>query len=60
LVTGCDKEQVRRGLCHAHYNYCSCIISRGKTTWKALEEAGKILPKKNKTSVPAMAYFLGL
>lgn len=59
MVTGCKKEQVRRGLCPSHYNYCSCIISRGKTTWKELEDKGKILPKKNKSNAPAMIYFLG-
>lgn len=36
-----------RGLCRSHQNYLGVVIRRGDTTWEAMEEAGKILPRQS-------------
>ncbi len=47
LVDYCRKELTTfsaRGLCAKHYRSIRRIIEKGKTTWKELEERGKVLP----------------
>jgi hypothetical protein len=42
LVPECDLTAVCRGLCNRHYSYVQNVfIRKGKTTWAALEKAGK-------------------
>ena len=57
LVPGCDNESKTRGLCSTHYMYAHRLVTRGKTTWKELEEQGKCLASHSSPS-PTKDWFL--
>jgi hypothetical protein len=58
LFPECKDEAKTRGLCALHYQYAYRLVSRSKTTWKALEDTGKA---KQATRSPkhVSAWFLG-
>mgnify|MGYP003148638141 FL=1 len=43
LVPGCNNDAKTRGLCSTHYMYAHRLVTRGKSTWKELEETGRCL-----------------
>ena len=45
---GCSKAQHLRGLCISCYNAIAKAVSRGLTTWDALEKSGRINKTKNR------------
>jgi hypothetical protein len=42
----CDGGVLSRGLCSACYQAAAYAVATGKTSWKALERAGKCLPRQ--------------
>jgi hypothetical protein len=46
LRPGCDQPAKIRGLCKRDHSRAHRHVKAGKTTWEALEKAGKILPAK--------------
>jgi hypothetical protein len=58
LNEACPEKASSRGLCKVHYQYALRLVSRGKTTWPALEEAGKAAPAQRVRSATT-AWFLG-
>ena len=58
LFPECKEEGKTRGLCGLHYQYAYRLVSRGKTSWTALEEAGKAR-KATRSSKYVSAWFLG-
>jgi len=42
----CYGKPLSRGLCSACYQAAVNAVAAGKTTWKALEKAGKCLPSQ--------------
>jgi len=57
LVPVCDNDAKTRGLCSTHYMYAHRLVTRGKTTWKELEEQGKCLGSHASPS-PTKDWFL--
>ena len=55
LVTGCEKEEWIRGLCTIHYRYAVGLVNKKKTSWKELENKGKVKPKKKAGRSPSAA-----
>lgn len=43
LIEECENEVEHRGLCSHHYPYAAKLISKGRTTWEELVEAGMAL-----------------
>lgn len=42
----CRRQEVCRGLCQTHYNALLDAVKKEKTTWAALERAGKSRKKE--------------
>jgi len=55
LREGCKRPAFSRGLCNPDYVTAARLVREGKTTWDALEKAGKSLPSKRGTT----SWFLG-
>tara|TARA_B100001939_G_scaffold310861_1_gene293069 strand:+ start:908 stop:1213 length:306 start_codon:yes stop_codon:yes gene_type:complete len=57
LVPDCKNEAKTRGLCSTHYMYAHRLVTRGQTTWRELEAAGKCLGSHSNPS-PTKDWFL--
>ncbi len=44
LREGCGRPAICRGLCASCYTTALRMVKNGKTTWEALEKAGKCVP----------------
>lgn len=45
LAPGCKRKAVRRGNCATCYQGLYRLVKAGKTTWKKLEKAGRVLKR---------------
>lgn len=52
MFPDCDENENCRGLCHTHYHTAAKQVSRGRTTWKKLEAAGRCKPATKKRGRP--------
>jgi hypothetical protein len=43
---GDERPAAKRGLCHRCYHRCRLQVAAGRTTWEALERAGRSLPAR--------------
>ena len=62
LVPDCGRLVMTRGLCQACYSVARHLVNDGKTTWEALEVAGKVLPRNGRAGTlraKAKAFMLG-
>lgn len=50
LYPNCTKVAGTRGLCNTHYGNAARFVREGRTTWAALETAGKATPSRNAKS----------
>lgn len=53
LFPDCSEPAERRGLCHKHYNTAAKQVSRGRISWRKLEQAGRSLPPTHGVGRPA-------
>lgn len=54
----CQRPRKARGLCDGCYQVAQRLVQTGKTTWETLEQAGKVLARKNRAAVSAAGWLL--